>query len=785
MTQLIPVALFEHGFTELVSVIPPNAALSPGSKIQANQRGKVPGRKNRNGTWGGFNWRTYPTAEADVRRWALDGANIGIRAARFPGLDIDSLDAGISTQVEQLALATLGAAPVRIGRPPKRLLMYRTAEPFARMRLVLRKGDVSHLIELLGDGQQYLLHGIHPGTMRPYSWSRDIATMTADDLTWITQKQVDAFFDQLREVFQAQGYTVVREGDGRRHERALPSTQAALHAPSIDALREAVAFIPNTDELFPTRDDYIRVGYAIRAACGDELEEGLAIFTAWAQSHASDGRVAGNPDTPRNDWHKMSPPFSVGWPYLAELARAHGYNDAANDFPTEGVAPASPPPQRVKYSDRWLADEVLDRLGDRLRYVPGTGRWLVWNGARWELDELKLAMHEISLTLHTIANEVLARDSKAGRKAMQIESAGTLSSVMKLVEAHPAIAVPPSALDADPWVINTPSGLLDLRTGKLGPALPEQLCTKSTLVGPDFEAECPEWIRFLNEAAGSPEQAAYLERYAGYSLTGDTSEQVLSFVFGPSGRGKTTYTRVLLEILHDYGKVAAIDTFTSSKYERHSTDLAALMGARLVLASEPDEARVWDETRIKTLTGGEKVTARFMRQDNFTYRPQFKLLFTGNHKPRIRDLDGAMRRRIQLSPFVTPPAQIDGELEHKLRSEYPAIFARFVRACLAWQQQGLNPPPSVIGATEEYFEEEDGFGRWIKECCTQEKDVATDVRALFESWREWANEANEFVGSQKRLARALVERGFDRRLDPESRRSQIIGLQVKAESKFP
>lgn len=802
--QLIPVALFERGYKDLISVIPVNATLSPGSKITADQIGKVPGRKLSNGTWAGYGWRTHEAAIDDVRAWALDGANIGLRAGRFPGLDIDCLDEAISEELQRVALFYLGAAPVRVGKWPKRLLMYSAPTPMTRMRLWIEQkvGDESkqHLVELLGEGQQYLVYGIHPGTKQPYRWYAEPGHVEmvngpqrAETLTPLTLAKLDTFFAAVTKTFEAQGMRVHREGDGRRKDRT-PVDQALLQAPSDEELQKLIDLIPNTDALFPGREEYIRMAIAIRASAHDG-EEGYTIFASWAARHEKDGRVRGNPETWRGDWRRLKGPFSVGWDFLCALGRDHGYANAPDEFPTEGSAPVAPaanplPPQRqtVRLSEQWLAREVVARIGDRLRYVPATGRWLVWDGHVWKHDEIKLASTEVKEILHEIATEIMSRAPNPPPTAtvkigQRIESARTLGDVMRLMQADRTITTSASALDADPWILNTPSGIVDLRTGLLSPNDPAKLCTRITRTGPDFEGAMPEWRRFLAEATGNDAALEdYLQRYAGYCLTGTTREQIVMFLWGDGENGKGTFANAIRFVMGDYGNIAATGLFMTSGFEKHTTDLADLMGMRLVTASEVDGGARWNEQRLKALSGGDPVKARFMRQDNTTYQPQFKLIFFANHKPQIRDVDAALKRRIRMVPFTVKPAQIDQLLDKKIEAESPAVLAWMIEGCLKWQQINLRTaPPAVAEATTEYFEDEDAIGRWIKECCDLGGTEATETITLYESWKEWAGSVGEFVGSMKRFSQALAAKRLKRRLssNPASRRSEFVGIQLK------
>lgn len=770
MTKPPALALYDRGYTDLVSVIPPDATLSPESKISADQRGKAPGRRNRNGTWGGYDWRKHKVTTNDARQWSASGANIGLRSANWPGLDIDTMDERLSDQLQNIATDQLGATQVRVGRAPKRLMIYRTATPFARMRMFIEKDGVTHLVELLGDGQQYLVHGTHPITRRPYVWIGlgALADLDPRQLPEIDPEKAARFFDRARDVLASQGYTVRREGDGRRHERQA-GDQASLVAPSIEELRTAVSYIPNTDALWPGRDEYIRMGYAIRAAGGSEHEdEAYTIFAEWAGKHESDGRVSGNPETWRADWRRMRPPYSVGWDWIAGVARDHGYSDAPLEFTTEGNPPAAEPEgdgADVPFSDRWLAERVIRTKGDRLRYSPETGRWYVWNGRRWEPDTTLRARDEIGDALSDIGANVRATAktkaaiAEAVRESRRIESVSTLDAVIKLVQARGEIAVRQDSLDADPWLLNTPSGAVDLRSGRMELASPEQLSTKLTTVGPDLDLSSPIWNKFLLEATGSDTLlVGYLQRLIGYALTGSTEEQVLVFVWGPGGNGKSVFLNAVRDVMGDYAKVAAMDAFTASKWDKHTTDLADLVGARLVTASETQSDRAWDEQRVKQLSGGDPVKARFMRQDNFQFTPTFKLIFVGNHKPAIRDPDGAMRRRFHLVPFTFKPPVIDKTLGDRLKAEYPAILGWAIRGALEWKHRGLDAPAIVKEATEEYLEGEDAVGRWLSERAIPQEGAITSAVKLFENWREWCGINGEHAGSQKKLGQAIGRR---------------------------
>lgn len=785
-TRHTPERFFEAGFTDLVSVIPPSAKLTPRSTINAAGLGKTPGHKTASGLWAGYDWRKHQPSLADVTRWCLDGASTGLRADRWPGVDIDCTDESLAKIIEDVALGTLGPAPIRTGRAPKRLLMYHTPEPFGRMRLYITKDGAQHLVEILGAGQQYLVHGTHPVTMKPYVWDRD---PVETPLTTITKEQASAFLAKLEDSLNILSIgRVERVGDGRV-AGAVVAEQSGLLAPSIERLHAAVSVIPNDDRTAPGRDEYVRMGYAIRAAGGEDEEEAYGIFADWASRHAADGRVGGNPETWRSDWRRMKPPFALGWEWIASQARSFGFVDATDDFDATAQAPSRHSAHAglvaFLYSEQWLAAEIATKLRSTVRYSPERKCWIVWDGSRWEIDAALAAEDHIKLELRAVADIVArgggtAKEAKdAASEAKRICSTACLNNVMSLVKSDRSIVVTQEALDFDLWKINTPAGLVDLKTGMMQSPDPDALCTKRTAVAPDSGMKCNEWRRFLMEACGGDvEMVAYLQRLAGYVLTGTTREQQLTFIWGQGGNGKSVFLNILNHILGDYAVVATMETFTASHGDKHTTDLAMLAGARFVSASENAAGKRWDEARVKSITGGEKVSARFMRQNNFTFEPQFKLIFVGNHKPEIRDIDKAMRRRVHLVPFTVTPKTVDMELGFKLKAEAPAILAWMIEGCLAWQQHGLAVPARVKAATEEYFETEDDFGRWLEECVTPKEGENVLTSELFQSWTEWTNANGGWRGSAKRLSSLMLARGFNRWRHPENRRAGFSSIEI-------
>lgn len=429
----------------------------------------------------------------------------------------------------------------------------------------------------------------------------------------------------------------------------------------------------------------------------------------------------------------------------------------------------------VEYSDDALALEFSERHCDDLRYTAEWGRWSIWNGHAWETDKTRRVVDLARDCCREVSES--CQDMKLGR---HVASARTIGAVERLAQADRRHAAEAAQWDADPWILNTPGGMVDLKTGACRPARREDYCTKTTAVAPGGGASL--WKSFLERITnGDLELEVFLQRMCGYILTGVTQEEAMFFAYGTGANGKSKFLQAISGVLGDYAKVAPIETFIDSRNQNHPTDLAGLQGARLVTASETEQGRRWAESKVKSLTGGDRISARYMRQDFFEYTPQFKLLVAGNHKPGLRTVDEAMRRRFNLLPFTVtiPPDERDGELGEKLKAEWPGILRWAIEGCLAWQREGLNPPASVTAATENYFVEEDALAHWIEERVERKDGFSESSSVLWEDWKEWAESAGEFAGKQKQFSLTLEARGY--RKERKNKGQMFCGIVLRRE----
>jgi putative DNA primase/helicase len=317
---------------------------------------------------------------------------------------------------------------------------------------------------------------------------------------------------------------------------------------------------------------------------------------------------------------------------------------------------AAPP---LDLSDDGLALALGVEWADQARHVALWGKWLFWTGARWETDEKLLHLTRTRDFLRRRGAELIRKAKEEDRKAAEeaakgLRSAQKVAHVVGLARSNPSQAASVGQWDADPWALSTPGGMVDLRTGNLRPADPLAYCTKSTAVVPAPPGTtAPIWQGFLERIfRHDPELIGFMRRVLGYGLTGLTIEHVLMFAWGQGANGKGTLFNTASRLLGDYAAVAPADLLLVTHGDRHPTDMAMLRGARFVTAQELAPGRAWDEPKLKSLTGGDPITARYMRQDFFTYEPQFLLVAAGNHKPSFKGVDEAIRRRVNLVPFL-------------------------------------------------------------------------------------------------------------------------------------
>jgi putative DNA primase/helicase len=394
--------------------------------------------------------------------------------------------------------------------------------------------------------------------------------------------------------------------------------------------------------------------------------------------------------------------------------------------------------------------------GRNIRYVVDMGRWIVWDDTRWRIDEGEIEIMRCakdtgrSIYAEAQAEEDTSRHKGLAAWARQSESAWRIEAMIKLARSEPEITLYTKALNADRMLLGVQNGTLDLRTGQLRKPKREDYITKQASVTFDTNAQCARWRQFLEEITGGDEDLIrFLQRMAGYALTGDITEQCLFVLHGLGANGKGVFTSTLERLAGDYGCTTMAEILMAQKYRNIPLpELARLVGSRFVLAPESEDGAQLAEGVVKQLTGEDKIVACHKYRDPFEFQPQFKVWLVTNHEPIIKGDDHAIWRRIRLVPFkvTIPEDRQDKKLKGALLEELPGILNWAIEGCLAWQHEGLRPPPRVLKATEAYRSDMDILGDWIAQWCITGPEVAdksTPTEHLYASYEQWAKDCGQ------------------------------------------
>lgn len=448
------------------------------------------------------------------------------------------------------------------------------------------------------------------------------------------------------------------------------------------------------------------------------------------------------------------------------------------------------PIQSPQLSDAGNAERFARDHHSRVRFVHPLRKWFLWDDRRYAPDDTGAVVGLAKSTVKKIYSdapyaETPADRAELARHAIKSEAEPRLSAMLKLAASEPGIPVRPSELDANPMMLNTFSGTVNLATATAQPHQSHDLITKLAPVVYDPDAACPLWEAVLHRIFASNTQLiAFVQRAIGYGLTGDTSEQCFFVLWGAGANGKTTLLTTIFEMLGDYAVATRPETFMVKGPDSIPNDVARLRGARFVIATEASQGHRLAESLVKQVTGGDVVTARFMRSEFFDFTPTFKVFFGTNHKPVIRGTDHAMWRRVRLIPFTVaiPEAEQDKHLKTKLRAEWPGILRWAIDGCLAWQRNGLGMPEEVRAAIETYRQEMDLLGEFLRDRCICAPAESVGAATLYETYLAWCNTNNEKPLSQTALGRQLGERGFPpARIKAEGRIRRGLRLRTSSD----
>jgi putative DNA primase/helicase len=752
--------------------------------------------------------------------------NTGILADALRAFDLDIDDADLAAHCRCLTIDRLGDAPRRYrGNSGRCLLLYRAAE--GERRKVSIAGNLGK-IEVLGHGQQFVAHGVHPSGAA-LEWFPDPPWLIArDSLPAVSEEQVHAVLAELAPLIEA----------------PPPPQPASLDRapgePQADPLRVAVALQAIANNGPADWEFWNRVGMAAwRATGGSNL--GFEAFDHWSQRNTA---YSAEETSARWNHYSTSPPSQIGAGTLfrmaaqaradyqstadpgyhgsqerealerhsrgrariesepepeselaseltdddpeAEAAAARSNDSAAAFEPTneppkaddsasddDGPEPdeaatrakldaalkhtkATPPPSQVtplacEPTEDAVADAFAKHYENRLAYDHTEETWFEWRDRRWIRDERNRGFHYA----RHFCRAIRARLNEPPKALAKI---AFCASVERAARADPILARSHEVWNTDKWLLGTPDGSVDLRSGVLSPARPDLYISRHTTVAPAPPGtQAPQWVAFLDSATkGDKDFQSFLQRLGGYILTGDVSEEVMVFLYGPGGNGKGTFLTILTSILGDYAVSLPIEVFTAGSRVNAEYYRAQIAGARLITASETEAQATWAEAQIKEITGNDvPVSGRHPRGRPFSFMVQAKIMIVGNHAPKLKGRSPAMERRLRVAPFTNMPAKPDLALKDKLRGEAPAILRWLIDGCLEWQRTGLGTAQIIQDASCSYFDQQDAFGRWVDERCEFKKGAATKTGLLLADFNAWAKDNGEDPMSNNAFAEMI------------------------------
>jgi putative DNA primase/helicase len=423
-----------------------------------------------------------------------------------------------------------------------------------------------------------------------------------------------------------------------------------------------------------------------------------------------------------------------------------------------------------RMTDLGNAQRLIELYGRDIRYIPPFKSWYVWNGKVWQRDENgevpRYAKQTIEffyqraarLPQSTAATKVVGfalRSHMQSRQSAMIALATTEAEVGMMM---------PEDFNKDTMKLAVANGVLDLKTGELLPFVREDFITHQVNIQYNPAATCPVWMAFLDTiTAGNAALKRYLQQIAGYCLTGETGEQCLFFLWGPGSNGKSTFVRVLEDLVGPYAGTALASTFAKSKFNQIHNQLASMYGKRLVTTSEVEEDQEFSEVTLKMLTGQDRVAARDLYQSWFHYVPQFKLIIAANYRPQISGYDEAMWRRVRLIPLdvVIPKEKRDKNLLAKLHAEMSGILNWALAGCRDWREHRLVVPAKVEEATHTYRQSMDTVEDWLTARCYRNGNTQAKLQDLHADYQRWSKaQGNQFPYKMRRFIELMEGKGF-------------------------
>ncbi|WP_145423000.1 phage/plasmid primase, P4 family [Staphylococcus hominis] len=442
------------------------------------------------------------------------------------------------------------------------------------------------------------------------------------------------------------------------------------------------------------------------------------------------------------------------------------------------------------YDDTGNADRFIDRYGHLYKHSYITNKFYIYDGQKWKVDDRGAIRKLIDEMIESIKNEKVLHSEdvteEEAREAFQKyykKTRGTQSKKNIMNELMHRKTVTPDEFDKDDMLLNVANGYIDLTSRELYKHDINRMFSQIANTDYSEKMQPAVWLDFLNDIfAGDKAVIRYIQKALGYSLTGSTREQVMFILFGKGRNGKSIFVETIAEILGDYSNNMQAKSLMVKKNDNVNTDIARLSKARFVTSSEPNEGFRFDEGLIKQITGGDKVTARFLYAEEFEYTPKFKIWVSTNHKPIIRGTDDGIWRRLVLIPFDVqiPEEKVDKDLKYKLLREAPAILNWMAEGAYMWMREGLELPEKLKDAGQTYRTEMDVVEQFIQEKCKRAEGVRETGKALYEEYKKWADENNEYKMDKNKFGKKLKEKFRSKKMN-----NGVNYLGVELTEKYP
>jgi putative DNA primase/helicase len=441
---------------------------------------------------------------------------------------------------------------------------------------------------------------------------------------------------------------------------------------------------------------------------------------------------------------------------------------------------------RFPSTDLGNAERFALRYGQDVRYVPAWDKWIVWSGKQWKIDDLKRVDRFAQVTVRAIYREAQDEADMDRRKALaehakKSEAHARKVALLDHAKSLPEIPITPTDLDTDPYLLNVQNGTLDLRSGELREHRREDLITKLAHASFDPTAKCPLYDTFFEKVQPDATVRDLIWRLDGSCLAGVVRDHVFPIHYGSGRNGKGVHTNTLLHVLGDYARQVPTELLMAKKGDVHPTDKTTLFGIRFAAAVESEEGKSLNVGFVKQMTGGDRISARRMREDFWEFDPTHKIQLSTNHRPVIRETKDAIWERVLLIPWDVkiPSEHQDKQLGEKLKLEADGILLKLVQHCLAWQQDGLKIPERVRAATTEYRDDMDVLGEFVNTWCIEDAKTSSGASRIYDMYKNWAEDGGEYVMSQTAFGRQLGERGFIKERCSRTGRIVWKGLRVR------